>query len=185
MRLSDADILFVPGKGNSGPGHWQRRWAERFSTGSVVEQENWSRPDRQQWVGVLQHEIMMATRPVVLIGHSLGVMTIAHTAALLADTKVRGAFLVAPSDPERDRGVARGVKTFAPVPTDPLPFPSMLIASSNDIYCTLERAAEFATAWGSDFHVAGEMGHINADSGHGPWPEGLMMLTRLMQRLHA
>jgi predicted alpha/beta hydrolase family esterase len=42
-----------------------------------------------------------------------------------------------------------------------------------------------ATAWGSELHFAGDAGHINTASGHGPWPEGLLMFTRLMQRLKA
>jgi predicted alpha/beta hydrolase family esterase len=57
------------------------------------------------------------------------------------------------------------------------------VISSTDPFCSLERAADYAGAWGSDFHQAGDAGHINAQSGHGPWPEGLMMFTRLMQRL--
>jgi predicted alpha/beta hydrolase family esterase len=59
----------------------------------------------------------------------------------------------------------------------------MLVASANDPYCTVERAAEFASCWGSDFHIAGDAGHINVESGHGPWPEGLLMFTRLMSRI--
>ena len=74
-------------------------------------------------------------------------------------------------------------RPFRGVPRDPLPFPSMLIASATDPFCSVERAAEFAACWGSDFHLAGDAGHINVASGHGPWPEGLMMFTRLMQRL--
>ena len=100
-------------------------------------------------------------------------------------TKVRGAFLVSAPDLELNPDVPPEARVFAPVPRDPLPFPSMLIASSDDPFCSVERAAEFATCWGSDFHLAGPAGHINVASGHGPWPEGLMMFTRLMQRLKA
>jgi uncharacterized protein len=184
MKIADADILFLPGLGNSGPGHWQRRWGERFSTGRFVEQDNWDAPQLEAWVGNLEREIMMATRPVVLVAHSLGVPTVVHTAQRLHDTKVRGAFLVAPPDLERD-DMPPEVAGFGPVPRDPLTFPSMLVVSSTDPYCDLERAADMGAAWGSDIHVAGEAGHINVASGHGPWPEGLMMFTRLMQRLRA
>jgi predicted alpha/beta hydrolase family esterase len=69
------------------------------------------------------------------------------------------------------------------VPTDPLPFPSLLVVSTNDSYVSPNRAADMATAWGSELHFAGEAGHINLASGHGPWPEGLLMFTRLMQRI--
>ena len=37
MKLADAEILILPGLGNSGPGHWQHRWAERFKGGRIVE----------------------------------------------------------------------------------------------------------------------------------------------------
>jgi predicted alpha/beta hydrolase family esterase len=59
----------------------------------------------------------------------------------------------------------------------------MLVASDNDPLCSIDRAVEFATCWGADFHQAGDAGHINVESGHGPWPEGLLMFTRLMQRI--
>lgn len=183
MKLADSDILILPGLGNGGPGHWQRRWGERFSTAQFVVQADWDHPTTEAWVGQIERAIIMATRPVVLIAHSLGVMAAVHTAGRLKDTKVRGGFFVAPPDLELNPEVPAAARVFAPIPRDPLPFPSMLIASSDDPLCSTERAAEFATCWGSDFHLAGAAGHINAASGHGPWPEGLMMFTRLMQRL--
>ncbi|MDR3475774.1 MAG: alpha/beta hydrolase [Devosia sp.] len=183
MKIAETDILIVPGLGNSGAGHWQRRWGERFSTARFVEQESWDDPELEPWVETIGRQIMLSTRPVVLVAHSLGVSAVVHAAQRLSDTKVRGAFLVAAPDLEMNPNVPPEAEPFRPVPRDPLPFPSMLIASSSDPYCSVERAAEFATCWGSDFHQAGDAGHINAASGHGPWPEGLMMFTRLMQRL--
>jgi hypothetical protein len=182
MRASEADILILPGLGNSGPGHWQRRWAERLETGLVVEQQEWDRPQLGAWSATIERAIMMATRPVVLVAHSLGVSAAVHTAQRLKDTKVRGAFLVSPPDHEGDE-LPPEASPFGHVPRDPLPFPSMLVVSTNDPVCSVERAVDLATAWGSDLHFAGEAGHINLESGHGPWPEGLLMFTRLMQRL--
>lgn len=182
MKLAEADILIQPGLGNSGPGHWQRRWAERFGTGRIIEQAHWDRPRLADWAACIEREIMMATRPVVLIAHSLGVSAVVHTAQRLRDTKVRGAFLVSPPDHERDDLPAE-LAGFAHVPRDPLPFPSMLVVSTNDPYCSIERAVDMATAWGSDLHLQNNAGHINFVSGHGPWPEGLLMFTRLLQRL--
>lgn len=183
MRISEADILILPGLGDSGPGHWQRRWGERLANAHFVEQDDWDEPKLEDWVNAIHREIMMATRPVVVIAHSLAVVALAHTAQRLVDSKVRGVFLVSAPDIELNRAVPSETAPFAPVPRDPLPFPSMLVASASDPYCSLERAAEFAACWGSDFHVAGDAGHINLQSGHGPWPEGLLMFTRLMQRL--
>ena len=94
MKISEADFLVLPGLGNSGPEHWQRRWAQRFANGHVVEQTDWHHPTRDAWVETILTDIRMATRPVVLIAHSLGTIAVAHVAARLSDTKVRGAFLV-------------------------------------------------------------------------------------------
>jgi predicted alpha/beta hydrolase family esterase len=182
MRIADTDIIIVPGLGNSGQNHWQRRWGDRFKTATVVEQDNWDNPQLAPWVDAIERAVIMSTRPVVLIAHSLGVSAVIHAAQRFKDTKVRGAFLVAAPDLENPN-VPAETQPFAPVPSYPLPFPSMLVASTNDSFCSVERAAEFAIGWGSDFHQAGDAGHINTTSGHGPWPEGLLMFTRLMQRL--
>lgn len=182
MRIADCDILILPGLGNSGPGHWQVRWAEKMRTAAIVEQADWDEPELDDWVDTLDQAARLTTRPVVLVGHSLSCIAIAHAAQRLPEN-VRGAFLVAPTDVELSPAVPPEVEPFRPVPRDPFPFPSMVVASTNDIYCSIDRAVEFATCWGSDFHMAGEAGHINVQSGHGPWPEGLLMFTRLMQRL--
>ena len=183
MRIAETDILIAPGLGNSGPGHWQRRWAARMANARVVEQEDWDRPVVADWVARLHREILLATRPVVLVGHSLAVAAIVLTAQRLADTKVRGAFLVSPPDFDSD-ALPPLIRPFKP-PTDPLPFPSMVVASSTDPLVSLERARGFAADWGGDFVPAGDAGHINVASGHGPWPEGLLMFAELMKRLRA
>ncbi len=183
MKISDIDILIVPGLGNSGPDHWQSRWIAKMANARRVEQKDWDNPDREAWVSQVHNDIMMATRPVVLVGHSLGVHAIVHTASRLVDTKVRGAFLVSPPDLEHAAKTYPEISGFAPAASDPLPFPSFLIGSGNDTLCTPDRAQAFALDWGSEFHNAGEAGHINADSGHGPWPEGMMMFARFLQRL--
>jgi hypothetical protein len=182
MKLADTDILILPGLGNSGPGHWQMRWAERMRTAAIVEQADWDEPDLDDWVATIDQACRLTTRPVVLVAHSLACTAVAHAASRLPKN-VRGAFLVAPSDIELSPAAPEETFGFRPIPRDPFPFPSILVASSNDPYVSLERAVEFANCWGSDFHQAGEAGHINLDSGHGPWPEGLLMFTRLMQRL--
>ncbi len=183
MKIAEADILIAPGLGNSGPGHWQRRWADRMATARIIEQDNWDHPVVADWVDRIHREIMLSTRPVVLIGHSLAVAAIVLTARQLADTKVRGAFLVSP--PDFDSGaLPETARPFKP-PTDPLPFPSMVVASTTDPLVSVDRARGFAADWGSAFKLAGDAGHINAASGHGPWPEGLLMFAELMKRLRA
>jgi predicted alpha/beta hydrolase family esterase len=183
MKISEADILIAPGLGNSGPEHWQRRWGARMSQARFIEQENWNRPDVADWIARIHQEIMLSTRPVILIGHSLAVPAIVLAAQDLKDTKVRGAFLVSPPDFDGD-ALPQSARSFKP-PTDPLPFPSIVVASSSDPLVSVDRAREFAADWGADFLPAGDAGHINVASGHGPWPEGLLMFGELMKRLKA
>jgi predicted alpha/beta hydrolase family esterase len=185
MKIAEVDILIQPGLENSGEGHWQRRWAERFPNATVIEQADWDRPLRQDWVPRIEQAVALATRPVVLVTHSLGTIAAVHAAPHLGD-KVRGAFLVSPPDLENDELLATlpvELRTFMNAPRDPLPFPSMLVVSSNDAFCSVERAVDMSTAWGSELHLQNNAGHINTASGHGPWPEGLLMFTRLMQRI--
>jgi predicted alpha/beta hydrolase family esterase len=182
MKVSDADILFQPGFGGPDPDHWQSRWQAKLSTARRVEQVDWEKADRRSWVARLVEAADASTRPAVIVAHSLGVFTTVHAAPRLAG-KVIGAYLVGPSDWERP-GLIPGIEhDFAPVPLLPLPFPSVLVASSNDPYCDIQRASDFAEAWGSDFVDAGEAGHINVESGHGPWPEGLMRFAGFLSKL--
>jgi len=183
MRTSDCDIVIVPGYTNSGPEHWQTRWERKLSTTRRMEQDAWDRPVRDAWTSRLRETVDACRRPVVLVAHSLGVITVVHAAPILPPDVVRGAFLVAPADVEDLDVIPVMDPSFAPVPRDPLPFPSLLVASRSDPYCSYERAEDLAFAWGSALLDAGEAGHINTESGYGPWPEGLMRFAGFLKRL--
>ena len=183
MRSSDCDILMVPGLGNSGPDHWQSRWQARLSTARRVEQADWGRADRTLWVGRLVEDVALSERPVVIIAHSCGVATVAHAAERLQGSQVRGAFLVAPPGAAATLSNPGIDDRFAPLPRAPLPFPSVVVASANDPYCPLEEAEDLAYAWGAAFASAGDAGHINTESGHGPWPDGSMRLAMFLKTL--
>ena len=182
MKVKDADILIVPGYTNSGPDHWQSRWQAKLSTARRVEQAEWSKPVREDWTAKVAEAVNAARNPVVLVVHSLGIPTVIH--ALPEFRKpVAGAFLVAPPDVANPAIRPKHLMTFGPYPREPLPFPSMTIASRNDSYCAFHVAEDIAAAWGSFFIDAGDAGHINADSGYGPWPEGSMAFAKFLSRL--
>lgn len=182
MRTSDTDILIVPGLGGSGPDHWQTRWEAKLSTARRVQQESWDEPDRDAWIERIADAVLRSTRPVLLVAHGLGVAAVVHAAPSFPAGRVRGAFLVALPDVERPDNPTR-LHAFSPLPRDPLPFPSLLVASRKDPYSSYERAEDFAFAWGSAVVDAGEAGHLDAESGFGPWPEGLMRLAGFLRRL--
>ncbi|CAN1552576.1 COG3545 Predicted esterase of the alpha/beta hydrolase fold [Rhabdaerophilaceae bacterium] len=182
MKTSEASILMMPGIGNSGPEHWQSRWEAKLSTAIRVRPQNFAPAEPEDWVDALVLATRQAERPVVIIAHSLGVIATAHAAPKL-NGKVKGAFLVAPSNVERENLTPAISRNFAPVPREPLPFPSILVGSQSDPFCTPDVAGDFANAWGAFFVDAGDSGHINVDSGHGPWPEGLMSFAGFLRRL--
>jgi hypothetical protein len=182
MRAADATLLVVPGFGGGSADHWYSRWQPKLSTATRIDLPDFSDPTRATWVAAIVRAAEAAPRPVVLIAHSLGVIASVHAAPLLAG-KVRGAFLVAPSDWNRADLLPGVMHDFAPVPREPLPFPSLVVASRTDPYCAFEVADDFAAAWGAVLIDAGDAGHINAASGHGPWPEGLMRLAGFLKRL--
>lgn len=167
--------LIVPGWRNSGPGHWQSLWAQRLPGALRVQQDDWVHPTREAWVKSIETAILAAPGPVVIVAHSLGCIATVHLPAEIA-RRIHAALLVAPADPER-RAV---LQDFAPVPAERLPYRSILVASSNDPYCTSRLASRYAREWGSEFLRLPEAGHINVESGHGDWPLGQSLLHSLL-----
>ncbi|MET3584807.1 putative alpha/beta hydrolase family esterase [Pseudorhizobium tarimense] len=182
MKASEADILIIPGYTNSGPDHWQSRWEARLSSARRVEQAEWSKPVREDWVARVAEEVNAAARPVVLVAHSLGIPSAIHAIPLF-EKKIAGAFFVAPPEVDNPAIRPRHLMSFGPYPRDPLPFPTLTIASRNDPFGSFEHADDIANAWGSLLIDAGEAGHINAEAGFGPWPEGTMVFAQFLARL--
>jgi predicted alpha/beta hydrolase family esterase len=183
MKSSETDILIVPGWSGSGPDHWQSRWVAKLSTARLVEQEDWYKPARDAWADRIIAAVRASTRPVVLVGHSAGVSAIAHAAEHLKPGEVAGAFLVAPASETAKRAIPGMAADFIPHRREKLPFPAVLISSATDPYCTQDEARALAEAWGADFVDAGDSGHLNSESGHGPWPDGLLQFAGFLRRL--
>ncbi len=183
MRTADTEILIVPGWTNSGPEHWQSRWQSRLPTARRVEQDDWNRPQVSTWVPRIVAAVRQAKAPTVIIAHSCGALAAVIAAADLRGTALSGLFLVAPPGARIILESEVIDHAFAHPPRDPLPVPSIVIASHTDPNCPILEAEEWAYAWGSAFVDAGDAGHIDTASGHGPWPEGLMRFAGFMKRL--
>jgi predicted alpha/beta hydrolase family esterase len=176
-----APVLLLPGIGNSGPEHWQSVWEREVPGCARLLQAEWDAPRCADWVATLDDALRRATEPVVLVTHSSACALVAHwNAGADATTraKVRGALLVGPSDPTGPHYPV-GPSGFAPVPLAPLPFPTIVVASTDDLYVSLETARRYADAWGSRFVNIGAAGHINSDSKLGSWPAGQALLAEL------
>ncbi len=175
-----AIYLTVPGITNSSEDHWQSRWERTFPDHfRRIEQAEWNAPRVNDWIAQIDSEVgRHGEAEVVLVAHSLGCVSVAHWAGRFGRS-IRGAMLVAPSDCEGEkyRSTCNSVG-FDPIPTKPLPFSSVVVASTNDEWCSFERSRWISDAWGSDLINVGEKGHINPGAGFGEWPEGLEILRR-------
>lgn len=173
-------VLTLPGWQGSGPAHWQSIWEQQLGC-QRVEQHDWMRPLRGDWIARLEDMVQSVPGPLVLCAHSLGCQLVAAWASLSSSVhKVKAALLVAPGDPLQEP-LAQLLTTWTAPVMQALPFPSTVVASTNDPYCRFERAGAFASAWGSDLCSLGACGHINAQSGLADWPQGQELLRALRE----
>jgi len=172
------NYFIVPGLGNSGPDHWQTHFEKSGENFVRINQKDWEAPASADWVNNIDEALSdydLAT--VVLIGHSLGCTAIANWAKQ-SQKIIKGALLVAPSDLEAPKYIFPTVG-FDHVPLDRFNFKTIVVASTNDEWVSIERATFFAEHWGSELINIGDAGHINAASGFGKWDEGREVLKRL------
>ncbi len=164
--------LIVPGLNSSGSAHWQTWFESQIPDAIRVIQADWKRANLPEWSGRIRREISRRSGPIVIAAHSFGALAAVQAAEDLSH-RVAGALLVAPADPEK----------FAitdMLPAGPLGFPATIVASSNDPWLSIERALSLAVRWGANLIDLGDAGHINAESGYGPWPFGLALLAQLV-----
>ncbi len=171
------NYFIVPGLGNSGPEHWQTYFEMKGDNFIRINQLEWDAPNCEDWIKVIDDVISKYDLDtVVLIGHSLGCTTITHWAERYGK-KIKGALLVAPSDVDAP-GYNFLTTGFSPIPLNKINFKTIVVASENDVWVSIERAKYFANNWGSEIINIGEAGHINAAAGFGKWEEGLKLLEK-------
>ncbi|MEU6089716.1 alpha/beta hydrolase [Streptomyces sp. NPDC047085] len=187
-RATEPAVVIVPGLRDHVEQHWQTllgaRLAEAGRTVRTVPPLTHDQLSREARVAALDKVISEIAGPVVLVAHSAGVITTVHWAQG-HEAEVRGALLVTP--PDFETPLPEGYPTpevldengWTPVPRKPLPFPSIVAASSNDPLGTVEHVAELARDWGGRLVALGEVGHLNPASGYGPWPRAEELLREL------
>lgn len=171
-------VLLLPGLYDSGPEHWQSHWERADPSFVRLTQRDWETPARADWVAALDQAVSRVGEEVVLAAHSTSCALVAFWAHATG-RRVRGALLVGPSDTEAP-SYPRGPTGWSPMPLAPIPFPTIVVASTDDEYVSAGRARTFAAAWGSRLVMIGAAGHINSASGLGDWPAGRALLAELL-----
>lgn len=162
------DVLIVPGLHGSGSDHWQTLWERTQPKFRRVEQSSWVSRDLDTWTGAVDRAIDSCTRPALLVAHSFGCLA-AVRRVMVDATNVAGLLLVAPADPRR----------YSVMPEVPLTVPAMVVVGSDDPCTPFEISQAWAERIGGRFVNIGEAGHINPESGFGPWPYGWHLLNKL------
>lgn len=165
-------VLVVPGLNGSGPEHWQS-WIEPLLGATRVEQADWSQPDIDLWSARVADAVRQAPGRVWLVAHSFGCLA-SSVAAQTVGERIAGALFVAPASPDKFSITER-------IPASALPFPAIVAASRNDPWMKFLAAASWAERWGAQLVDLGNAGHVNTESGHGAWPEGLELFRRLQR----
>lgn len=168
--------LIVPGLKDSGTAHWQSLWQRQFALPRVA-QSDWHAPNIDTWATTLERYVREQRQRVILLAHSFGSLATVQVAAKLRE-RIAAALLVAPADPAKFDLAHR-------LPVTALPFPSILVASTNDPWMDLVGAHRWATHWDSQLVNLGPAGHINAESGYGPWSKGWSLVETLTTRARA
>ncbi|MBW8481396.1 RBBP9/YdeN family alpha/beta hydrolase [Actinomadura parmotrematis] len=175
--------VMVPGIGGSDERHWQVSWEREWGAAAVrIAPASWSAPDLDDWVAAVQTAYDKAAGQggrVVLVAHSLGCWATAAWLARNPSAQVDGAFLVAPPDSDSTAFPREEAATFVDLAAEPLPCRVLVVASTDDPYCTPEKAADLAARWGARLRLVGARGHLNSASGLGAWPQGRELLDLL------
>ncbi|PFH11178.1 hypothetical protein BCF11_3620 [Collimonas sp. PA-H2] len=174
----DYPVLIIPGHGDSGPAHWQSLWQGKQSGWARMQVDNWDHAVCGDWIAAIERDVVRLGKDTILVAHSLGCLAVAQWAARYA-SPIRGALLVAVPDPAAPAFPRADAIGFSPLPMQRLPFPSTVVASSDDPYASVAYARACADAWGSRFVEAGARGHLNAGSGLGDWPDGYQLLQEM------
>ena len=162
-----ASFLILHGLAGSGPEHWQQWIAGRLrAAGAAVRFPDLPDPDAPQpdaWLATLERE---RTGGETVLCHSLGCILWLHHRAQGGVDPER-VLLVSPPSPDAD---VPEIQSFFPAPVDGgLVGNAQLVCGDDDPYCPGGAHRVYAQL-GLEATVIPRGGHINPETGFGPWP---------------
>ena len=172
-------LVIVPGLHGSGAEHWQSWLHGQIAGAARVEQDFWGVPDVERWADRIAETVdALGPGPHVIVAHSFGCLASLHATARYPGLGVAQILLVAPAEPTR-------FNLANALPQSPLAMRTCVVASDNDPWMSATHAHAWAQRWGSDWINLGNAGHINADSGYGPFPLAREWAAGALNRLEA
>lgn len=175
--MNQYSFLLIHGLHGSGQDHWQswlyHELKQRSFHVSFPTFSEYHFPKKDVWL----EELTSAVRALpkdhkkIIITHSLGGLLWQHFSARQNKKAADQVILVAPPSPEI---VLPEAKSFYPVPLSKKKLTqvseeTLFVHSTNDPYCSLDDTEHYLKLNFPTITLA-NMGHINAESGHGSWP---------------
>ena len=170
--------VIVPGWHGSGPDHWQS-WLET-ELGSADRQTrrpdfaDLDRPDLGQWLDALRAALAdLPADGYDVVAHSLGaVLWLHHVTDPGTSPRAARVLLVAPPSP---RTSIPDIEAFFPPPMDVDTVRrgadgTVLVGGAGDPYLPEGIAEAYGRPLKMATTVIEDGGHVNVDSGYGPWP---------------
>jgi predicted alpha/beta hydrolase family esterase len=171
-------VLLLHGWGGSDNPHWQS-WlaseiAKEYGKVSFLKFSDFDFPKKDIWKEELLKELD-DFKPDIVICHSLANILWFHLCNEEKLSEVKKLFLVAPPSLEHE---IKEVKSFFPIkaPINLNAKEVLLICSTNDPYMDIQEAKSLQKKLNVEMEVLKDAGHLNANSGFGPWP---WMLNKL------
>lgn len=173
-----ASFLILHGYLGSGPGHWQSWLAERLRDAGLSvlypDLPAPADPELGPWREELARALGAAGEAPVVICHSLAcILWLHHAADPVVPGRAARVLLVAPPSAA---GAPEPILPFFPPPADPAGVAAAaratrLVCAPDDPYCPEGAAALYGAPLSLDTDVlAPGAGHVNLESGFGPWP---------------
>ena len=169
--MPSRSFLILHGLGGSGPGHWQTWLAARLrANGERVaypDLPDADMPSPASWRGVLDGvRAVLPPGDVIVVCHSLSSLLWLHHVADGGQQADRVLLAAPPSE----RAELPEIAGFFPVPLPALDPGARLVCSDNDPYCPEGAATLYGEPLGIPVDVLEGGGHLNPETGYGPWP---------------
>ena len=165
-------VLILHGWGGSDSPHWQS-WlagelAKDYGKVSFLKFSDFDEPKLDVWMRELKQELE-DFKPDVVVCHSLANTLWFHLCNQQSVQVVEKLYLVAPPSLTCE---VEEIKSFFPLkaPKNLYSKETLLVTSTDDPYLSQTQARELQKNLDVKMIVIQNAGHVNTDSGYGPWP---------------
>lgn len=180
LDFEDISLIIIADAKENPKGHWQSLWERGYPLSTHItcsEHQN-----TEEWTKLINQAIKDTGTPVIIAAHSIGVLAFAkwlyHT-SLVEQKLIYGALLVAPTSINQST-LPPEIKTQ--ISQARVNFPTALICSDNDPLCTTQEAQMLSESLGAKLYCLEKAGHINAESGFGPWQWGMRLMQDIIMK---